>query len=79
MKEEEFLKLTYTELEKKTGTRRGTWSKYFSTDSPETTSWQSLERIANSLAMSPEQVIKAIKLKRLAKKNFVSNPKQKKF
>lgn len=74
---EEFLRLNIPELERRTGINRGTLSKYFSLDKPETPTWKNICKISNSLGMTAEQVVKAIvarrskKLKKLEK--IVSN------
>lgn len=75
MQEEEFLKLTYKELEQKTSIRKGTWSKYFSCNAPETPNWKTLEKISIALNMPEQVVMKAIKRKRSIKKQSVAKKK----
>jgi transcriptional regulator with XRE-family HTH domain len=74
---EEFLLLNIPELEKRTGINRGTLSKYFSVDKPETPTWKNICKISSTLEMSAEQVVKAIVAKRNKKlkelKEIVSN------
>lgn len=76
---EEFVNLKITELERKTGINRGTLSKYFSLESPETPTWKNIRKMSTSLNMSAEEVMKAIAEKRRQKlknlKAIVSNTK----
>ena len=73
MNEEEFLSLSYKQLEEKTSINRGTWSKYFSHESPEDPSWKSLEKICDSLSMDVNTLMCCIKFKRNIKKIKVAN------
>lgn len=79
MSSEEFLNMKITELEKKTGINRGTLSKYFSLQNPETPSWKNIMKMSASLGMSAEQVMNSIAEKRRQKLNnlkaIVSNTK----
>lgn len=80
MKKEEFLSLTLTQLAKKTNINKGTLSKYFSPNNPETPTWKNIEKMALSLNTSAENIMKYIKAKRYQNyeilKNKVSDAKQ---
>ena len=77
MKEDEFLRLTYKQLEEKTSINRGTWSKYFSCESPEDPSWKSIEKICSSLSMDVKTLMYCIEFKRNIKKIKVAKKQQK--
>ena len=77
MNEEEFLSLSYKQLEDKTGINRGTWSKYFSHESTKDPSWKSIEKICKSLSMDVDTLMCCIKFKRNIKKIRVANKQRK--
>ncbi len=62
---EEFLGLSLTKISKITGVNKGTLSKYFSPDKPETPTWNNISKMSQELGMSAELLMEAINEKRL--------------
>ncbi len=59
---EEFLGLSYKQLQAKTNIDKSNWSKYFNEHiSP---SWKTIARAAKSLEMKPHELMEGIDLKR---------------
>lgn len=59
---EQFINLSYRQLEKLTKVDKSNWSKYFNKKlSP---SWKSINEVSKSLNMSPSDLMLAIQIKR---------------
>lgn len=65
MNKEEFLSLGVSELARRTNINKGTLSKYFSPNNPETPTWKNIEKMAVSWQVSAEKVMEFIKARRL--------------
>ena len=59
---EQFLNLSYTELQEITRIDRSNWSKYF--NAKHSPGWKTINRIADSTGMTPSDVMFAMRMRR---------------